>query len=181
MYRELQQFIVLSSRPASPKRRPYWASPIGAVQEPAAAGGSPWLAIGRARLRAASADRRGPQRLRSCPQGSMPRCARWSSRPAPWARGGRRRVRIGASPSWSTACIPDLVERIGQAEADLEISVHVELETELLRLLAQGELDIALSNTELGPTDHHVAARFPLSLSMSSSPGGPTLPYPRAT
>jgi DNA-binding transcriptional LysR family regulator len=71
--------------------------------------------------------------------------------------GRRRRVRIGASPSWSMACIPNLVARIGQSEADLELSVHVELETELLRLLAQGELDIALSNTDLGPTDHHVA------------------------
>lgn len=70
--------------------------------------------------------------------------------------GRRRRIRIGASPSWSIACIPDLVAQIGQSEADVELSVHVDLETELLRLLAQGELDIALGNTDLELSDHHV-------------------------
>lgn len=91
--------------------------------------------------------------------------------------GRRRRVRIGASPSWSTACIPDLVARIGVAEADLEISVHVELETELLRLLAQGELDIALSNTELGPTAHHVARDAFLAIDVRiAGRAGPSAP-----
>jgi DNA-binding transcriptional LysR family regulator len=75
--------------------------------------------------------------------------------------GLRRSVRIGASPSWSVACVPDLVDQLGRSDRDLAFSVHVDLEAELIRQLAEGDLDLVLCSTAGGGPEHGIA-REPL-------------------
>ncbi|MDH6269728.1 DNA-binding transcriptional LysR family regulator [Rhizobium sp. SG_E_25_P2] len=68
----------------------------------------------------------------------------------------RKSLRIGASPSWSVGCVPELVQRLAATDMDLSVSVHVDLEARLVRLLADGEIDIALCNTDIDPGDSRV-------------------------
>lgn len=57
---------------------------------------------------------------------------------------GRGRVRLGATPSLSTVLLPDALARFHDAHPGIELVVEESGSRDLVRMLAQGELDLAL-------------------------------------
>jgi DNA-binding transcriptional LysR family regulator len=49
------------------------------------------------------------------------------------------------------------VKQLSASDMDLAVSIHVDLEAQLVRLLADGEIDIALCNTDIDPGDPRVS------------------------
>lgn len=57
---------------------------------------------------------------------------------------GRGRVRLGATPSLSTVLLPDALARFHEAHPGIELVVEESGSRDLVRMVAQGELDLAL-------------------------------------
>lgn len=57
---------------------------------------------------------------------------------------GRGRLRLGATPSLATVLLPDALARFHDAYPGIELGVEETGSRDLVRLLAQGELDLAL-------------------------------------
>jgi DNA-binding transcriptional LysR family regulator len=70
---------------------------------------------------------------------------------------GRGRLRLGATPSLATVLLPDVVRRFCRAFPGIDIFVEERGGRDLVRLLAQGELDLALIIVPLQTRDPALA------------------------